>query len=445
MHYLHRPAMNYLKLTKPLVIYMFILMLIACGSESGDVINTNDTFSASPQKTTTYREGSNTYINQQIQAKLGEFIYYPISTEDFLEHYVEFSAQVSSTNFMLSEPQTFTIPENTQSFSLNFHTPQAGSDVFLAELQNPNGEIIYLSKVIPCFNNNCSMVMPNRPGPLYAATAGEWHYRVAAEANVIEKNLLNTTFLNLLIRVNPNKDIDIPAGNIQGVLPIQAWYSGDIPAEHVTNIMNKLITVFKDNEIGVHWSAPKYVHESNLATVPPSFTHKKTQQLLSRGEADIINIYFIKGFDEQEPSVSNQAHPGVAHDVEFLLGVAAGIPGTLGTKGGANGVLIAAGIQGGPDDYLLFNADYSAAVAAHEIGHFIGLFHTTERSGKSFDVLDDTEKCEPTGTDGISGSDTARCPDGHNLMFPFARSDDEEDTRLTEQQRFVIRSSPLAR
>jgi hypothetical protein len=46
----------------------------------------------------------------------------------------------------------------------------------------------------------------------------------------------------------------------------------------------------------------------------------------------------------------------------------------------------------GPMD-LRCGADLTAYIAAHETGHWLGLYHTTELTGDSFDTLDDTPTC----------------------------------------------------
>lgn len=70
-------------------------------------------------------------------------------------------------------------------------------------------------------------------------------------------------------------------------------------------------------------------------------------------------------------------------------------------------------------------------IAAHEIGHYLGLGHTTELNGAA-DLLEDTPAC----ADIANGP----CPDADNLMFPISVL---REPILTPDQVFVIERSPL--
>jgi hypothetical protein len=91
---------------------------------------------------------------------------------------------------------------------------------------------------------------------------------------------------------------------------------------------------------------------------------------------------------------------------------------------------------------------------AHEIGHYLGLRHTTEvikglgvpqepEFEQAFglsDPLDDTPECASPARLGT------RCPDYTNLMFPAApTAADGVDPTLSAAQGAVLRSSPLTR
>jgi hypothetical protein len=77
-----------------------------------------------------------------------------------------------------------------------------------------------------------------------------------------------------------------------------------------------------------------------------------------------------------------------------------------------------------------FDVPRAATTLAHEIGHQLGLYHTTELAGQPHDPLSDTPEC----------SDSS-CPDGFadNLMTPGG---DPARHVLTHQQARVMRAHP---
>jgi hypothetical protein len=102
-------------------------------------------------------------------------------------------------------------------------------------------------------------------------------------------------------------------------------------------------------------------------------------------------------------------------------------------------------------------ADLVAYIAAHESGHFLGLYHVTEGDGASFDPVTDTPYCEcspycfesfsqcaagvpPSGCD----QHYQRCSGGKNLMF-WAVDPAVSVGTLSPQQAQIVRASPLVR
>lgn len=96
---------------------------------------------------------------------------------------------------------------------------------------------------------------------------------------------------------------------------------------------------------------------------------------------------------------------------EQIFGIAGDIPGPL-IATGRSAVLINASLSAGADGR--FSAEETRLLAetmAHEVGHFLGLFHPVETSWEQWDVLDDTDECE-TELECVRDL-------GNNLMFPF--------------------------
>ncbi len=115
-------------------------------------------------------------------------------------------------------------------------------------------------------------------------------------------------------------------------------------------------------------------------------------------------------------------------NVPDVYGFSQGIPVALGIPGtSSGGVLISV------DTHLTdrgFDSHELALTIAHETGHSMGLYHTSERDGSMHDTIYDTPTC-------AGGSDSA-CPDGTNLMFWSGHY-----PNLSAGQAYVLRRSPI--
>lgn len=147
-----------------------------------------------------------------------------------------------------------------------------------------------------------------------------------------------------------------------------------------------------------------------------------------------------------------------------FLGIDGSIPGPATVNGTvASGAALSAAnllagscpAPGGAPALATCGADVVAYLAAHESGHFLGLYHPTEGSGADFDPLSDTPHCEcssycfasrdacsfgapPSGCD----QHYERCSGAKNLMF-WALDPAVSAGYLSPAQGQVVRASPL--
>ncbi len=116
--------------------------------------------------------------------------------------------------------------------------------------------------------------------------------------------------------------------------------------------------------------------------------------------------------------------------VSSVYGFSQGIPAALGIPGTtAGGVVIAY------DPHVTdrgFDLHELGLTMAHEGGHAMGLWHTSERDGSMHDTIYDTPRC--------AGGSEAGCPDGTNIMFWSGHYPE-----LSAGQGWVLRRSPIVR
>jgi hypothetical protein len=125
-----------------------------------------------------------------------------------------------------------------------------------------------------------------------------------------------------------------------------------------------------------------------------------------------------------------------------ILGSSGGIPGPPSFPGLLHGgVAVSASFlrQSG-------GAALLATVIAHEAGHYLGLFHTSESRGTSHDPLLDTLECPSTNDrddNGVVALGECNGQGNDNLMF--WQAGDNKVNKLSNDQRFVLMRNPSIR
>lgn len=153
-------------------------------------------------------------------------------------------------------------------------------------------------------------------------------------------------------------------------------------------------------------------------------------------ESEALHIYFVEAFVF-----------GAGDSPSSVAGVASGIPGAPTVSASAtNGVFVALGAL--LDSNELLSPTLLRQVVTHEVGHWLGLHHTTESSGTLHDVIADTPEC-PSSAD-VSGQgnnpdglvDARECEafDSGNLMF---WSPPPSATALSAAQSAVLGAFPV--
>jgi hypothetical protein len=203
--------------------------------------------------------------------------------------------------------------------------------------------------------------------------------------------------------------------------------SGMIVEEHLTSIIDTFNDIFRgepDLKMGVVG-----ILSGGFAEV--SDIGRLTSNASPEAEAQSLNMFLIE-------SISG----GSGLDVS-TLGRTGGRPGAAlpGNVSGYlyNGVAVAAGSHRSESGAI---HPFMSNTAAHEVGHYLGLFHTSEVGGEYHDPLADTPECT---TDFTYDSDTwvDDCDEStyQNLMWPVSSGAYD----VTDDQLWVASSHPLVK
>jgi len=351
------------------------------------------------------------------------------------------SSGSSDLNFTVSEiAQTagsdghtgsFVIPENGISFLLSIFLDNNNSVKFKS-LTDPDGTDILSSSSTQNLYLDASGSLGNEDedaakgyanvlvpqSPSFSAKAGKWTFTAQ-----------NNNRVKLALRKGPAPSDATIA--VQPFITGTAWDAGDI-----SDALSVMSGIYLKNGITLTLKSTITITETEYSEVSGYFTNTTTSDLVKKGSSDAVNIFFIYDYSDKN-----------------WLGNAPGMPGSMGDVNSWNGVLVSlTAHKTGTSSSL--EAQLLGQTAAHEMGHLLGLFHTTEAEGNEFDILSDTPECLKSSQDNDSnGAVTAEECDGfggENLMFwtfwsSASRSAGKKQETLSSHQQYVLKYSPMAK
>jgi len=318
---------------------------------------------------------------------------------------------------------SFVVPNDGISFLLSTFLDNNSAVAFYS-LTDPDGADILSSSSTPNLYNAASgstadygyanVLVPQSPS--FSAKAGTWTFKNYANDRVKLVMRSDSTPSNATIVVQPY---------ITGT----TWSASDI-----SEALGIMSNIYAKNGITLNIKSTITISDSQYASVSKTPTDSTTSALISQGSSEAVNLFFIEDY-----SGSNAG----------LLGNATGIPGSMKMANSWNGVLngLTAHATGSTIDSQLLGE-----TVAHEFGHQLGLFHTSESVGTSFDILSDTPECAISRDSDSSGKVSAEECDGYggdNIMFwtPWSsssRAAGKIQETFSSYQQFVLKHSPIA-
>ena len=321
----------------------------------------------------------------------------------------------------LSTPIKVDVPANAISLEFIGLCADPTARVVVYRILDPTGVTIFdyastnnIAKIQPpSLPGSFSVALPNSPTVPFKP--GQWtFYLLGAKAT--------TANVHAIIKLLPSSTLNMNLFFV-GVPQLSAKTAPTDPS--FQQFLSKMATIY--SQIGITLGTLTYIDITGPDAA--TFTDVTESQLPSLFQLsanpnaldNAVNIFLVH-------SISGASLGGF-----IILGESGGIPGTPVLGATSSGVAVTM-------------ADFPnglggiGQVLAHETGHWLGLFHTTEASGTAFDPLPDTPQCTrvpyDTDNDGIMQAQECVNLDATNLMFwlqaPFPQ------TLLTPDQGFVI-------
>ncbi len=298
--------------------------------------------------------------------------------------------------------QSVLVPNGAVGLTVFAEVRHPGFTVSL-ELRGPNGEFLLCHEceespvVGERKRGRGSIQIPSTDRPGSAIVPGVYRFRVNAipYATTSEEGGVPGTAADVLAAIRTNA-----AGEVEHRLDLNFVYLPDIPlTKDVALSTPEFAQMLALTEAELEPLGIRFGEVSHVDLDRPEFTHLASW-------ADAGRMFASTSKQVGRPRALNVYCVGVFVD-EFqnVAGLSGGIPGAAvnGTRDSGIALRIAPSYPSYPEAY--------AELLAHEIGHYLGFYHTTETNLSREDPLSDTPRCEER--------DLRNCPDWSFHMFPI--------------------------
>jgi hypothetical protein len=333
-----------------------------------------------------------------------------------------------------SDPVTLTVPEGAQSVAILAESGQSDL-MIIAQMTDPTGRVIYdfqdpfgsEARFFPS-DDVTTQYLPSSPRS--APTPGDYTFQLIKEGGRTDVSVRALFKVTDGVPETAGLDVNFFFAEIPGLDAASAESDADFQAA---------LRVFRDiyASAGVTLGDIRYcqLRDADAKRYAVIDDTEGTGSELSRmfalsGEAEALGC---KGEQALNFFLVEEIVGGRAGYI--ILGIAGGIPGP--PIGGTTHSGVAVTMTG-----YSRNPKQIGQTMAHEGGHFLGLFHTTEADGNAFDPLRDTPECgsgRDRNGDGVVAYDECLSDGARNLMF-WAAGDEAE--QLSGDQGFVVIRNP---
>ena len=323
----------------------------------------------------------------------------------------------------------FEIPEGTFSFQLVTYYDEGRTHVF-DRMTTPDGQTInFITQEYMIFHASLqlsggevdTLLFPSSPAQAAYVMPGTYTLRGISDV------YYNEFCYRVLINPEPGNEIELNFYLLEG----SEVNATDAPNDADWNeVLDELASTYEQIGVTVNTENANYFDITGA---------EATAHLVIEGQEEINDLFKLSQEPEYDPLRLNVfLISSFSGDMEGVLGVSGGIPGSPGLHGGPiSGVVFATEGLLGQSSIFMNGNELLGQTMAHEIGHYLGLFHTSEMQGDQTDPINDTPSC-PSAT--ISSREMQSCPDYDNLMFPTASMRDS--VVITDQQSEILRGQP---